>query len=163
MPKSTQSFSHHTRWHTPYHFVLSPILFIHFAWCILRVTKAPDAGSFRTIIVVRWFVADDVDGARQSAESAGSHHSTGRTASLPAIVVRRSGRQSQRFAGSIYCGHAICFGRRIAPTGSTGGGWRICHAKRIETGDPKLARRLLPCLKSAAVAEITEYIDLRGH
>lgn len=41
MPETTQSFSSHTRWHAPYHFVLFPILFIHFAWCILRLTKAP--------------------------------------------------------------------------------------------------------------------------
>lgn len=41
MPESTQSFDSHTRWHTPYHFVLFPILFVHFAWCILRITKDP--------------------------------------------------------------------------------------------------------------------------
>ena len=39
MPESTQSFASHTRWHTPYHFVLFPILFIHFAWCIWRITQ----------------------------------------------------------------------------------------------------------------------------
>lgn len=42
MPETTQSFSNHTRWHTPYHFVLFPILFTHFAWCVLRITKAPN-------------------------------------------------------------------------------------------------------------------------
>lgn len=41
MPETTQSFSSHTRWHSPYHFVLFPILFIHFAFCILRITKEP--------------------------------------------------------------------------------------------------------------------------
>lgn len=41
MPETTQSFTSHTRWHTPYHFVLFPILFIHFAFCILRITKEP--------------------------------------------------------------------------------------------------------------------------
>src|SRR5262245_42694740 len=41
MPGTTQSFSNHTRWHPAYHFVLFPILFIHFAWCVLRITKAP--------------------------------------------------------------------------------------------------------------------------
>lgn len=41
MPETTQSFSSHTRWHTPFHFVLFPILFIHFAWCVLRITKEP--------------------------------------------------------------------------------------------------------------------------
>lgn len=40
MPETTQSFSSHTRWHTPYHFVLFPILFIHFAWCVWRITQA---------------------------------------------------------------------------------------------------------------------------
>lgn len=40
MPENTQSFSSHTRWHTPYHFVLFPILFIHFAWCVWRITQA---------------------------------------------------------------------------------------------------------------------------
>ncbi|MBP6821760.1 MAG: hypothetical protein KA368_09460 [Acidobacteria bacterium] len=39
MPETTQSFSSHTRWHTPYHFVLFPILLIHFAWCIWRITQ----------------------------------------------------------------------------------------------------------------------------
>jgi hypothetical protein len=41
MPGATQSLSNHTRWHTPYHFVLFPILFIHFAWCVWRITQAP--------------------------------------------------------------------------------------------------------------------------
>ena len=40
MPGTTQSFSNHTRWHTPFHFVLSPILFIHFAWCVWRITQS---------------------------------------------------------------------------------------------------------------------------
>ena len=41
MPGTTQHFSSHTRWHTPYHFVLFPILFIHFALCVWRITSAP--------------------------------------------------------------------------------------------------------------------------
>lgn len=41
MPETTQSFSNHTRWHTPFHFVLFPILFIHFALCVWRIYKAP--------------------------------------------------------------------------------------------------------------------------
>ena len=40
MPETNQSFSNHTRWHTPYHFVLFPILFIHFAWCVWRITQS---------------------------------------------------------------------------------------------------------------------------
>ncbi len=51
MPESTQSFSRHTRWHTPYHFVLFPILFIHFAWCILRVTKEPTLEHFEQLLL----------------------------------------------------------------------------------------------------------------
>ncbi len=51
MPEPAQSFSHHTRWHTPYHFVLFPILFIHFAWCILRVTKAPTLDHFEQLLL----------------------------------------------------------------------------------------------------------------
>ncbi len=51
MPKPTQSFSHHTRWHAPFHFVLSPILFIHFGWCILRVTKAPTLDHFEQLLL----------------------------------------------------------------------------------------------------------------
>ncbi|MGH9799041.1 MAG: DUF6526 family protein [Blastocatellia bacterium] len=41
MPETTQSFSNHTRWHTPFHFVLAPILFIHAVWCALQVFNAP--------------------------------------------------------------------------------------------------------------------------
>jgi len=40
MPETSQSFSSHTRWHTSYHFVLFPILFIHFAYCVWRITSA---------------------------------------------------------------------------------------------------------------------------
>ncbi len=41
MPETTQSFSSHTRWHTPFHFVLFPILFIHFAYCVWRIVYGP--------------------------------------------------------------------------------------------------------------------------
>ena len=40
MPETTQSFSNHTRWHTPFHFVLFPVFFIHFAWCVWQITKS---------------------------------------------------------------------------------------------------------------------------
>ncbi|MFN0109677.1 MAG: DUF6526 family protein [Blastocatellia bacterium] len=40
MPEPTQSFSNHTRWHTPFHFVLFPILFIHFGLCVWRITQS---------------------------------------------------------------------------------------------------------------------------
>ncbi len=41
MAETTQSYSNHTRWHTPFHFVLTPILLIHFIWSIVRLVKDP--------------------------------------------------------------------------------------------------------------------------
>ena len=42
MPETTQSYSNHTRWHTPFHFVLTPILLIHLLWCIWQLYKTPN-------------------------------------------------------------------------------------------------------------------------
>ena len=41
MSETTQSFSNHTRWHVPFHFVLFPILFIHTVWCAGHIFKEP--------------------------------------------------------------------------------------------------------------------------
>lgn len=41
MAETTQSYSNHTRWHTPFHFVLTPILLIHFIWSLVRLVKDP--------------------------------------------------------------------------------------------------------------------------
>ncbi len=42
MAENTQNYSNHVRWHPLYHFVLIPILLIHFIWCIVRLYKEPN-------------------------------------------------------------------------------------------------------------------------
>ncbi|MGH9837620.1 MAG: DUF6526 family protein [Blastocatellia bacterium] len=41
MAETTQSYSNHTRWHTPFHFVLTPILLIHFIWSVVQLVRDP--------------------------------------------------------------------------------------------------------------------------
>ena len=42
MAENTQNYSTHVRWHPPYHFILFPILLIHFIWTIVRLIQYPD-------------------------------------------------------------------------------------------------------------------------
>jgi Family of unknown function (DUF6526) len=51
MAETAQSYSNHTRWHTPFHFVLFPILFIHLAWTIWRLYKAPGIDTAESLLL----------------------------------------------------------------------------------------------------------------
>jgi len=51
MPETTQSYSNHVRWHTPFHFVLAPILLIHLIWCVVRLFKAPGFESAEALLL----------------------------------------------------------------------------------------------------------------
>jgi hypothetical protein len=42
MAQNTQNYSNHVRWHPIYHFVLFPILLIHFIWRVLRLYQEPN-------------------------------------------------------------------------------------------------------------------------
>jgi hypothetical protein len=42
MAHNTQNYSNHVRWHPIYHFVLFPILSIHFIWRVLRLYQEPN-------------------------------------------------------------------------------------------------------------------------
>jgi hypothetical protein len=51
MAEIAQTYSTHTRWHTPYHFVLFPILLIHFIWSIVRLVKAPGFDTAESLLL----------------------------------------------------------------------------------------------------------------
>ncbi|MDQ1708105.1 MAG: hypothetical protein QOJ88_1316 [Pyrinomonadaceae bacterium] len=40
-----QSFANHTRWHSPFHFFLVPVMVINFIWAIAALVKTPDWNS----------------------------------------------------------------------------------------------------------------------
>lgn len=42
MAQETQTLANHTRWHVPFHFVLFPILFLHFVYTIYLLYYTPD-------------------------------------------------------------------------------------------------------------------------
>jgi hypothetical protein len=41
MPGTQQTYANHTRWHTPFHFILAPILVINFIWAIVEFYRNP--------------------------------------------------------------------------------------------------------------------------
>lgn len=51
MPENIQNYAKHTRWHVPYHFVLFPILFLHFIWCVIRLYKSPGFESAEALLL----------------------------------------------------------------------------------------------------------------
>lgn len=51
MPETAQSYSNHVRRHAPFHFVLVPILLIHFVWCVIRLFKAPGFDSAEAVLL----------------------------------------------------------------------------------------------------------------
>jgi uncharacterized membrane protein len=40
-----QSFANHTRWHSPFHFFLVPVMVINLIWAIAALVKTPDWNS----------------------------------------------------------------------------------------------------------------------
>ena len=51
MPETTQTFSNHTRWHVPFHFVLFPILFVHLIWCVVKLVKVPSLDTAEALLL----------------------------------------------------------------------------------------------------------------
>jgi hypothetical protein len=51
VPRETQTFANHTRWHTPFHFVLFPILLIHLLWTIYQLYQHPDFAHFEALLL----------------------------------------------------------------------------------------------------------------
>lgn len=37
----SQSYSNHTRFHAPFHYVLAPVLFLHLIWSSMKLYRAP--------------------------------------------------------------------------------------------------------------------------
>ncbi len=51
MSENTQNYSNHVRWHPLYHFILFPILLIHFIWSIVRLYQSPDADHAEQLLL----------------------------------------------------------------------------------------------------------------
>lgn len=56
MAQETQSFANHTRWHPPFHFVLSPILFLHFVYTAYLLYQTPDFAHFEALVLAFGFL-----------------------------------------------------------------------------------------------------------
>jgi hypothetical protein len=42
MAEYAQNYANHVRWHPIYHFILTPILLVHFIWCVARLIMEPN-------------------------------------------------------------------------------------------------------------------------
>ena len=51
MAQETQSYANHTRWHPPFHFVLSPIMLLHFAYTAYLFYRMPDFAHFEALLL----------------------------------------------------------------------------------------------------------------
>ncbi len=51
MSEPTQTIANHTRWHPPFHFVLSPILLIHLIWTIYQLYQTPDFAHVEALLL----------------------------------------------------------------------------------------------------------------
>lgn len=45
MSETTQNYASHTRWHPPFHFILSPIILINLIWSVVRLYLTPSFES----------------------------------------------------------------------------------------------------------------------
>lgn len=45
MSETTQNYASHTRWHPPFHFILSPIMLINLIWSVVRLYLTPSFES----------------------------------------------------------------------------------------------------------------------
>jgi Family of unknown function (DUF6526) len=46
-----QNYSNHVRWHPPFHFVMLPILLIHFFWSIVRLVQEPGWATAESLLL----------------------------------------------------------------------------------------------------------------
>ncbi len=51
MAEETQNLANHTRWHPPFHFVLFPILLVHFLYSIYRLYQTPDFAHAEALLL----------------------------------------------------------------------------------------------------------------
>ncbi|MBI1762068.1 MAG: hypothetical protein HYR56_11615 [Acidobacteria bacterium] len=51
MAEETQSYAKHTRWHTPFHFVLFPILLLHLLYSIYLLYQTPDFAHVEALLL----------------------------------------------------------------------------------------------------------------
>ena len=51
MAEPKQTYATHTRWHPPFHFVLTPILLIHFLFTAYQLYKAPDLAHAEAVLL----------------------------------------------------------------------------------------------------------------
>lgn len=51
MPENTQTYANHVRWHTPFHFVLIPLLSLHLIWSLVKIFREPGLESLDQLIV----------------------------------------------------------------------------------------------------------------
>ena len=51
MPEATQTYANHTRWHAPFHFVLTPILLLHFVYTAYQLYQTPDFAHFEALLL----------------------------------------------------------------------------------------------------------------
>ena len=51
MPEPTQNYANHTRWHAPFHFVLTPILLFHFVYTAYQLYQMPDFAHFEALLL----------------------------------------------------------------------------------------------------------------
>jgi multisubunit Na+/H+ antiporter MnhB subunit len=51
MAQATQTYANHTRWHPPFHFVLFPILLLHFLYSAYRLYAAPDFAHAEALLL----------------------------------------------------------------------------------------------------------------
>jgi len=51
MAQETQSFANHTRWHPPFHFVLSPIMLLHFVYTAYQLYLTPDFAHLEALLL----------------------------------------------------------------------------------------------------------------
>lgn len=51
MPEITQSYENHVRYHTPFHFVFVPLMFINLIWSIIALYREPGLPELKDLLV----------------------------------------------------------------------------------------------------------------
>lgn len=51
MAETTQTYATHTRWHPPFHFVLTPILLLHFLFTAYQLYRTPDLAHAEALLL----------------------------------------------------------------------------------------------------------------
>ena len=51
MPETTQTYESHVRYHVPFHFVLTPLLFINLVWSLVSLYREPGTEGVKDLLV----------------------------------------------------------------------------------------------------------------